>query len=199
MRFRKSPAQLAAEAFEWLNITPEQVTAETRVSHWFPRLGGLDVVLGYLRAADGPEARKILELWSSTSTTYRRVLPFEAFCVAAGVQPAMMFAIAAVQICFEGGDAAKALAAITRGDAVDGWLERARTPGGWRERRMLAQQIGFVPAGKWVNVHACQNTWGLAVPTPIETVVRNMTDRFNAKPPTKRSARNRRAAGTGAN
>src|SRR5690349_13621895 len=77
-RPRKSPAQLAAEAFEWLNITPAQVEAEVRVSHWFPRLGGLDAVLGYLRAADGPEANKTLELWDATSTTYRRGLPFEA-------------------------------------------------------------------------------------------------------------------------
>ena len=126
------------------------------LAHWFPRLGGLDAVLEYLRASDRPEAREILELWVSTSTTYRRVLPFEAFCVAAGVKPMDMFVIVAMQICFEGGDAEKALASITRGDAVDGWLERARTPGGWRERRMLAQQIGFVPAGKWVNVYACQ-------------------------------------------
>jgi hypothetical protein len=179
---RKSPAQLAAEAFEWLNITPEQVTAEVQVSHWFPRLGGLDAVLGYLRAADRPEATRIIELWNSTSTTYRRVLPFEAFCVAAAVKPMDMFAIVAVQICFQGGDAAKGLASITRGHAVDGWLARARTPGGWRERRMLAQQIGFVPAGKWVNVYACQNadTRNHEVPPPIVKRVRRKSDRFNA-------------------
>jgi hypothetical protein len=179
---RKSPAQLAAEAFEWLNITPAQVAAEVSVSHWLPRIGGLDAVLEYLHASDRPEARKILDLWDETSTTYRRVLPFEAFCVAAGVQPKTMFGIVAVQICFQGGDAANGLASITRGDAVDAWIERARTPGGWRERRMLMQQVGFLPAGKWVNVYACQNAGARCqeVPPPVVKRVRHKSDRFNA-------------------
>jgi hypothetical protein len=43
--------------------------------------------LDYLRSSDDPEAQKVVNAYFSVPESYRRLLPLEAFCHAAGVSP----------------------------------------------------------------------------------------------------------------
>src|SRR5713101_7034363 len=43
--------------------------------------------LDCLRSSEDPEARKVLDMFLSVPASYRRLLPVEAFCHAAGVSP----------------------------------------------------------------------------------------------------------------
>ena len=41
----------------------------------------------YLRSSEDPDARKVVDVYLSVPESYRRLLPAEAFCRAAGVSP----------------------------------------------------------------------------------------------------------------
>lgn len=135
---RKSRAQIQADAWVWLGITPQELQPWDWISGLFRSVGGLQAVLYYLRGAAAPEARAVLELWDGTPTTYRRVLPFEAFCVAVQVPTPKMLGIIAGAMFAQGGPVAELLFAVSHeADVLDATIKRARRPSGTRERRRL--------------------------------------------------------------
>jgi hypothetical protein len=83
-----------------------------------------------LQASDHPDASKVSRLYRSVPESYRRLLPPEAFCIAAG---------AARQT----GQASAVVAALWHPRVVEKTIERALQDGVTRERAMLHRACGF--------------------------------------------------------
>jgi hypothetical protein len=100
--------------------------------------------LEYLRYSEDPEARKVSDAYLSVPETYRRLLPPEAFCHAAGVSPWRALEIITGVAVRQGAWASAVLAAIAHPRLVERTIERALQDGGVREVMMLHKAVGFL-------------------------------------------------------
>jgi hypothetical protein len=90
-------AEKRAEAYRQLAIEPSQLSAVPQITHSLRRMFSSISRTGpanlpadpifYLNASDSPFARAVLDRYYSIAKPLRRVLPLEAFCVAAHVPP----------------------------------------------------------------------------------------------------------------
>lgn len=138
-----------ARAFAELGVEPTKVFETPQISHILKRLpGGVDIAIEHLRGYDHDEARKWLGTYDSMSATARRVLPFEAFCIASGITTKRMLEILTVAI-FEQSDMTSSLiAAASHPSVVTATVAAARNPYGKEDRKMLHLHSGFVPVPK---------------------------------------------------
>jgi len=90
-----------------------------------------------LRSSDDPEARKVLEAFESVPASYRRLLPIEAFCHAAGVSPLRILESIMVVALRQGARASSILASFATTSIAEKTIERALKDDGFRERKML--------------------------------------------------------------
>jgi|SRR5215467_13031105 len=102
--------------------------------------------LELLQASDDPEARKVLEKYLSVEASYRRLLPFEAFCQAAGVSPVHVLAEIAAVAVRQGVQASIMIGAILHPRVVMKTIERALQDDGEVDRTMLHRATGFLPS-----------------------------------------------------
>ncbi len=103
--------------------------------------------LDYLRSSEDPEARKVLEVYLSVPESYRRLLPVEAFCLAAGVSPWRVLDSITVVAVRQTAQASAIIAAILHPRVVQKTVERALQDEGTSERMMLHKAVGFLPRG----------------------------------------------------
>jgi hypothetical protein len=101
--------------------------------------------LDFLRFSEDPEARKVVDAYFSVPESYRRLLPPEAFCHAAGVSPWRVLEIIAGAAVRQGAQASAILAAIVHPRVVEKTIERALQDGGWRDCIVLHKAVGFLP------------------------------------------------------
>lgn len=99
----------------------------------------------YLRSSADPDARKVVEVYLSVPESYRRLLPAEAFCRAAGVSPERVLEIIAGVAVRLGAQASSVIAAVMHPQVVLKTVERALQDGGTRERAMMHRAVGFIP------------------------------------------------------
>ncbi len=101
--------------------------------------------LDYLRLSEDPEARRVVDVYLAVPESYRRLLPPEAFCQAAGVSPLRVLEIIAGMAVRIGTQASTLVAAILHPTVVEKIVERALQNDGTRERMMLHKATGFLP------------------------------------------------------
>jgi hypothetical protein len=109
------------------------------------RTGPLD----YLRSSEDPEARKVLDVYSSVPQSYRRLLPPEAFCQVAGVSPRRVMEAITLVAVRETAQASALIAAVMSPRVVAKTVERALQENGAKERLILHKATGFVPTWGW--------------------------------------------------
>ena len=152
----------------------------------------------YLKASDSPDARLVLDAYYSISGNHRKVLPLEAFCLAAGVPTSRIFEIIVGTAVRLGARTSTVIAAVSHPAVVRKTIEMALTDAGLGDRNTLHKAVGFLPAAKGAqtNITIAQNAsaqatggsasaaaiagrgHGLAAPPPEQTI-RRLVDRFN--------------------
>ena len=108
--------------------------------------------LDYLGMSEDPEARKVLEKYRSVPSSYRRLLPPEAFCHAAGVHPSHILEVVTVVAVRCGAIASTILAATMNPSVVEKTIERALQTDGFKERLLLCKATGLLPTWGWKNI-----------------------------------------------
>jgi hypothetical protein len=103
----------------------------------------------YLEQSSDPDARRVLEAYKSVPGSYRRLLPPEAFCLAAGIPPARVLEIIAAVVVKEGARIAAVRAAVAQERVLSKTVDRALQDGGWRERLLIFKSTGLVPSWGW--------------------------------------------------
>lgn len=96
-----------------------------------------------LQASDHPDACKVSRVYRSVPESYRRLLPPEAFCIAAGVDPFRVLELIAAGAARQTGQASAVIAALWHPRVVEKTIERALQNGGTRERAMMHRACGF--------------------------------------------------------
>jgi hypothetical protein len=99
--------------------------------------------LELLRASDDIEARKALQKYLSVKESYRRLLPVEAFCCAAGVSPSHVLACITAVAVRQGAQGSAILGAMWLPHVVAKTVERALQDNGTRERTLIHRAFGF--------------------------------------------------------
>jgi hypothetical protein len=188
-----------ALAYQYLGIRPQDVE---RVPFLWLNLRGIAHRLNRGRAKDAPpvyplellqwsedpEARKVLQKYVSIPESYRRLLPAEAYCCAAGVSPLRILGVVTSVAVQLGTQASAILAAVWHPRVVEKTIEMALTDEGIADRNALHRATGFtpLPKGSTTIVNVQQNAQGrvpvngLAAPRP-EDMIRRLSAAFNAR------------------
>jgi len=174
-----------SEALVFLEITEEQVTHAPKVSHVLQaaQIEPWD----YLAGSANPKARAILGARARLSDKQANGVPFEAYCVCAGVSPQEALAILTVEVFDQSSKASALLAASQHPAVTTATINAALSPLGTAEKKMLHQHAGFLPVPKTsiVNVHGNHAVIGgeqkNVVLRPVEESVRALGDRFNQR------------------
>jgi hypothetical protein len=103
----------------------------------------------YLQPSLDPDAQKVLAAYESVPQSYRRLLPLESFCLAAGVPPRRVLEMIAVVLVQNGGRLTSVRAAIAQTRVMSKTVERALHDEGWRERLTVHKATGAVPTWGW--------------------------------------------------
>jgi hypothetical protein len=100
--------------------------------------------LALLETSDNPDAAKVRNAYFSIPETYRRLLPPEAFCHAAGVSPWAVLDAITMAAVRSGAMASAVVAAVNMPRVVQKTVEVARQNNGTKERLMLHKATGFL-------------------------------------------------------
>lgn len=146
----------------------------------------------YLSASEHSDARRVLSTFHSLPRELRRVVPIEAFCVAAAVSPISILEQLFLVCVRQGAQASSLIASINQPRVVEKSVEMALTDDGIDDRTLLARATGFLPSPSGsrtvVNVAAnasaaaAAKSDAVAAPVlapPPEQTIRRLVDRFN--------------------
>jgi hypothetical protein len=114
-----------------------------------PQSGATIGPFSCLEQSSDPDARRVLAACEAVPQTYRRLLPPEAFCLAAGVSPRRVLEMLAVVLVQNGGRLTDIRAAVAQRRVLNKTAERALQDEGWRERLMIHKATGAVPTWGW--------------------------------------------------
>ncbi len=155
------------EAYERLGVTSLDVETVPKITHILKELPagqskakGTDRAIEFLRGSGDADARKWLDVYDLIPAYERKILPFEAFCVACNLTTKRVLELV-TGACFEQSTAAAILIAkAAHPTLVKKSISLAKQPGGWEDRKMLHQREGFAPIPKTqvVNVQGDVNT-----------------------------------------
>jgi hypothetical protein len=99
----------------------------------------------YLLSSTDPDGRKVANLYLSVPESYRRLLPPEAFCQAAGVSPYhVLEIIAGVAVRF-GAEASTIVASVMLPQLVEKVIAKALRPDGDKDRMMFIRLAQYLP------------------------------------------------------
>lgn len=177
--------ELCVEGLMLLEVTEEQLEEIPKIEHLFRGIGGQAKVFECLAGSEEPEARKLVALKKRLTDRQAAQVPFEAFCVAAGVTTKRMFGIISQEMMDQGEKATALLSKAMHPEVVKATIDNALRPFGENDRKMLHQNAGFVPIPKTSVVHfhgsvdARTQIQNIAVLPPVEDTVRKLNDRFN--------------------
>jgi len=87
----------------------------------------------------------VLQKYHSVPATYRRLLPLEAYCLAAGVSAWKVLELVAAVAVRSGARAAVVLAAVWGPNVVMANIRRALTDNGIRDRELFFKATGLLP------------------------------------------------------
>lgn len=175
------------EAFVLLEVDPVAVSESPRIEHLFRGIGGQAKVLEFLAGSEEPEARDIVKLRARLTAAQAKAVPFEAYCVAAGVSTKKMFGIIAAEAADQSVKASQLLSKAMHPEVVKATIDNALHPLGTKDREMLHKAEAFLPIPKTSvtfikgNVDARTQTQNVAVLAPVEDSSRRLTDRFNER------------------
>jgi hypothetical protein len=184
-----TPASTArrASAYAALGVDPTDVAAAPRITHLLDELeDGRATALLVLRASDLPEARKFIFQYDNPllPAAVRRVLPVEAFCVAAGISPTRLWAVIAELYRLQKAQVGAIKAARRHSAIVDVNSEVAATPDGVEDRMAHLKHMGFTPSprGSVINIgvsasaNATAQSASASALAPPEDTIRRMVE-----------------------
>jgi hypothetical protein len=188
---RKTKAGLKAQAYDLLGIDEYDVLASPKIEPMLKKSGMLEKVWDYLETSTDEMARKLIaQRYKLKTKTERAAVPFEAFCIAAELDTKRVLGMIVAEVYSQSQQAAELMAASAQPDVVQATIDRAVEPGGTKEREMLHKHSRFVPVPQTSITFAKEvgkivggddNSQTLAVLPPIETTVRQLSDRFNER------------------
>lgn len=204
---RRTKEQQINDAYERLGVKPADVEALPKITPIIEKLpsghrgksgGGADKAVEFLRGSGEPDARKWLVVYDALPESVRRLLPFEAFCLAAGLSTKRVLEVI-TGACFEqSSSTSQLLAAASHPTIVEATIRGAKnTQYGGADRKLLHTAAGFLPQSKTQvnnffgsnaqqkNVQGNDQSQNVTVPVSavqgLESKMGKIANRFNEK------------------
>jgi len=216
LRAHKTMNEHRADALVMLEVTEDQLLACPKIEHLIlgladtryedPPQAPEDVVwteeeppsatrarkakrkaLEYLSGSEELDARTIMALRGRLTATQADAVPFEAYCVAAGLSTKRVFGLIASETAEQSALAMSLVSKARRADVVQAAIDMAMSPLGDKDRKLVLQAEGYAPVPRTAvthvhgNVDARQQTvqQNVVLP-PVEDSTKRLNDRFNA-------------------
>jgi len=173
-----------ADAYDRLEITPEQVAASPRIDQLLAAVGSRTKIFDYLAASEEPEARVVFNLRSRLTRSQQLNVPLEAYAVAAKLSTKKLFGLIMQEVMDNSTKISAMLAKIHHPEVVQTSIKQAKKPSGIKDREMLHKAVGFLPTPKNAftvvvgDQHINRNKVNVAVLPPLENVARDLNQRF---------------------
>lgn len=137
-------------AYVRMEVDRAMVESFPNITNSFRDIGGVEAVIGYLRASPSPEAKTVVRLWDQQMTSVRSLVPFEAYVVAAGCSRKRMLQIIIGEVSEQSNEEAALLSAVKHRDIVQKTVDVALSDeyGSGEARKMLLQHRRFLPMPK---------------------------------------------------
>jgi len=134
-------------AYRHLGITPKDVQCIPFLAIQLRRIARVAGArpLDSLQSSDDPDARNVYSVYLSVPESYRKLIPVEAFCFAAGVSPWRILELITAGAVRQGAQASAIIASILHPSVVVKTVEKALQDDGTQERMMLHKAVGFSP------------------------------------------------------
>ena len=117
---------------------------------WVLRKAGVGkTAITYLRFSSDEQARKILALYDSLNATERKAVTIDYLIMAAGVDVHHISGVVQEELSRVEGTRAGLLACRDAPCVIQKAIERALTPDGYKDARMLLQIVGVLPMSYW--------------------------------------------------
>lgn len=164
-------------------VTHEMIAKQPRFGNLWQTMGGFEVAAEYLRGSEDPDAIKFMEVYDRVPIDEHDFLEFQGFCAAAKVSGKKLFGIIAAEAAVESNQKIALISAIKSPEVIDFTLDMARTPGGYRERAIVAKAVGYTPAPKGSSLIvnngkiSAGNTVNIALPA-FDQDIRELGERF---------------------
>lgn len=189
---RKTKVGLRNEAYELLGIENADVMLVPKIEPLLKTAGVLEKVWMYLETSSDEMARILIaQKYKLKNKSQRSSVPLEAYCLAAKLEPKRVLGLIFGEVYSHNEQAAGLMAAHAQPDIVRATIEAAVLPGGGRERQMMHSHSKFTPVpktsvtvihgGAQKVVAGDDNSKNFAILPPIESTVRQLSDRFNEK------------------
>jgi hypothetical protein len=170
-----------AKALLLLGVDPTALADAPKITHLIARIeGGATTALDALRASDLPEARHFISKYDNPilPSFVRKVLPLEAFSVAAGLSPTRLFGVIAEVIRLQKAQLGAIKAAERHEAIVEVSSQCAMLPDGVTDRMAHLKHMGFTPSpkGSTINIginataNAAAKSDVSALPAPEDTI-----------------------------
>jgi hypothetical protein len=191
------------EAYAKLGVSRAVVATHPRITPQLRKIGKMLERLNlnlprdpyfYLSASEHPDARAIIAARASIARYFTKLLPIEAFCVAAAVPTPRVLEMVTVAAMRMGAQASTMLAALSHPDVVKKTIEVALTDAGTDDRAVLHKATGFLPtprgsqtqitipinASSSASAQATSQVANVSAPAP-ENTIRRLSERLNLR------------------
>jgi hypothetical protein len=126
----------------------------------------------YLNASGDPDARALLKVYHAAWKQVRDILPLEAFCVAAGVEPSSILDSIVNSIARLNALNAAVKLSASQPEVVQTTIEAARdVTNGHKDRRLHMQVSGLMPMPKGSKTVIQVNTNASATSAPVQQAI----------------------------
>lgn len=186
----KNRDEYIAEALVVLGISPDDLELSPKIEHLFKGIGGQERIFEYLGGSEDKDARTLLDLRKRLNERQRRHVPFEAYCIAAGLSVKKVFGLISAEAMDQEEMAKQLLFRVRHTEVLQATIDNALDPLGSTDRNMLHKAAGFVPVpkntvtfvrGNQINDSRQVNTSSITVLPPVEDSIKRLGDRFNEK------------------
>lgn len=184
----KSREESLAEALLLLNVTQESLDDTPKIHHLLSPIG-YHRIWEYLSGSEEDDAKALLAVHKQLNRSQREAVPFEFYCVAAGLSVKKVFGLIAAEAMEQEDRAKQLLFRVRHTEVLQATIDSALDVElGAADRKMLHQAANFVPVPKnSVTFIRNQNNvdnrlQGATVTTvlpPVESTIRRLGDRFN--------------------
>lgn len=138
-----------ARALERLDVDPEVLQKHPQITPVLIKgMGSIDKVIECLRGSAAKEAIELLKVWDASTKKDRKLVCFEAFCLAAKTTPKVMIGIIMQALIVESSITTEMLLASAHAEVVKTTIKLAKKTKGVDERKVILQNRGTLPAPK---------------------------------------------------
>lgn len=183
----KGRDQNLSDALVILGVKADDLEDCAKIEHLITPIGHARI-FEYMSGSEDPDAKALLKIRKQLTRDQQAAVPFEVYCLAAGLSTKKVFGLIAAEAMDQEEKAKQLLFRVRHTDVLQATIENALDGEmGAADRRMLHQAANFVPVPKnsvtfirnQTNDNRLQGATITASLPPVEDTIRRLGDRFN--------------------